>query len=263
MRSGSCTRMARASTISSAEAKSLEDLGECFGADLTGRRGSLSDGARMGARCERYSVAALPSSDCNCRMTSAPGFRRFMAQPRGIERGGIGRPWRISLPSIRARPRRARSCSMPSSIRSRSAQQEFRQIYPAPGHVEHDPEEIWSSVLATARNAMAKAGLAAKDIAGIGITNQRETTIVWDRATGKPLHNAIVWQDRRTADLCEALKAQKHELDDLGAHRLAARSVFLRHQDRLDPRSMSPARARRRRRDGSPSAPSIHSCSGG
>ncbi len=92
-----------------------------------------------------------------------------------------------------------------------SAQQEFRQIYPAPGLVEHDPEEIWSSVLATARNAMAKAGLAAKDIAGIGITNQRETVIVWDRATGKPLHNAIVWQDRRTADMCEGLKAGGHE----------------------------------------------------
>ena len=91
------------------------------------------------------------------------------------------------------------------------AQQEFRQIYPAPGHVEHDPEEIWSSVLATARNAIEKAGLAAKDIAGIGITNQRETTIVWDRATGKPLHNAIVWQDRRTADACDALKAKQHE----------------------------------------------------
>jgi len=92
-----------------------------------------------------------------------------------------------------------------------TAQQEFRQIYPAPGLVEHDPEEIWSSVLSTAQKAMAKANLTAKDIAGIGITNQRETTIVWDRATGKPLHNAIVWQDRRTADVCEALKAQKHE----------------------------------------------------
>ena len=90
--------------------------------------------------------------------------------------------------------------------------------------VEHDPEEIWSSVLATAQNAMAKAGLAAKDIAGIGITNQRETTIVWDRATGKPLHNAIVWQDRRTADLCESLKAQQHEL------RVSARTGLL-----LDP----------------------------
>ena len=91
------------------------------------------------------------------------------------------------------------------------AQQELRQIYPAPGHVEHDPEEIWSATVATVREAMAKAGLAAKDIAGIGITNQRETTIVWDRATGKPIHNAIVWQDRRTADACAALRSAGHE----------------------------------------------------
>ena len=92
-----------------------------------------------------------------------------------------------------------------------TAQQEIRQIYPAPGHVEHDPEDIWSSVVATVRGAMAKAGVAAKDIAGIGITNQRETTIVWDRATGKPIHNAIVWQDRRTADVCARLRAAGHE----------------------------------------------------
>src|SRR6187549_3796178 len=93
-----------------------------------------------------------------------------------------------------------------------AAQVEFRQIYPAPGLVEHDPEEIWSSVVSTAQTALAKAGLAGKDIAGIGITNQRETTVVWDRATGKPLHNAIVWQDRRTADVCQSLKAQNYEL---------------------------------------------------
>jgi glycerol kinase len=92
-----------------------------------------------------------------------------------------------------------------------SAQQEIKQIYPAPGLVEHDPEEIWTTVLATVRAAMAKARLAAKDIAAIGITNQRETTIVWDRATGKPIHNAIVWQDRRTADLCAALRRTDHE----------------------------------------------------
>src|SRR5689334_13608548 len=73
-------------------------------------------------------------------------------------------------------------------------QRELQQIYPAPGWVEHDPEDIWQSVVATVRDAMAKAGLAAKDVAAIGITNQRETTIVWDRATGKPIHNAIVWQ---------------------------------------------------------------------
>ena len=86
------------------------------------------------------------------------------------------------------------------------AQREFRQIYPQPGWVEHDPKEIWSSQLATAREALAKAGLAATDIAAIGITNQRETTIVWNRASGEPIGNAIVWQDRRTAPACEALK---------------------------------------------------------
>jgi glycerol kinase len=92
-----------------------------------------------------------------------------------------------------------------------SAQQELRQIYPAPAHVEHDPEEIWAATVASVRAAMAKAGLAGKDIAGIGIANQRETTVIWDRATGKPIHNAIVWQDRRTADFCDALRHAGHE----------------------------------------------------
>ena len=92
-----------------------------------------------------------------------------------------------------------------------SAQEELRQIYPAPGEVEHDPEEIWSAVVSTVRTVMAKARLSARDIAGIGITNQRETTVIWDRDTGKPIHNAIVWQDRRTADRCEALRRGGHE----------------------------------------------------
>jgi glycerol kinase len=87
-----------------------------------------------------------------------------------------------------------------------SAQQEFRQIFPKPGWVEHDPDEIWQSQLATARAALAQANLGAADIAAIGITNQRETTIVWNRATGEPIANAIVWQDRRTAAACDALK---------------------------------------------------------
>src|SRR5262245_22647036 len=91
------------------------------------------------------------------------------------------------------------------------AQQEFSQIYPAPGWVEHDPEEIWTTVLATGREAMAKAAATAKNIAAIGITNQRETAIVWDRASGKPIHNAIGWQDRRTADACAALRHAGHE----------------------------------------------------
>jgi len=87
------------------------------------------------------------------------------------------------------------------------AQQEFRQIFPQGGWVEHDPEEIWTTQLAVAREALSRAGLDARDVAGIGITNQRETTVVWDRATGAPVYNAIVWQDRRTAGFCDSLKA--------------------------------------------------------
>ena len=86
------------------------------------------------------------------------------------------------------------------------AQKEFTQIFPQPGWVEHDPEEIWSTQLGVAAEAITKAGLTAEDIHAIGITNQRETTIVWDRNTGKPVYNAIVWQDRRTADFCDELK---------------------------------------------------------
>ena len=88
------------------------------------------------------------------------------------------------------------------------AQREFRQIYPQPGWVEHDPEEIWTSQLATAREVLAKAHLAAKDLKAIGITNQRETTLVWNRLTGRPVHNAIVWQDRRAEPLCAQLREQ-------------------------------------------------------
>jgi len=91
------------------------------------------------------------------------------------------------------------------------AQEELPQHYPAPGWVEHDPEDILRTVLSTARAALAKAGLTARDIAGIGITNQRETTVVWERATGRPIHRAIVWQDRRTADTCQRLKDAGHE----------------------------------------------------
>jgi glycerol kinase len=87
-----------------------------------------------------------------------------------------------------------------------AAQQEFTQLYPRPGWVEHDPEEIWTSVVTTAREALAKAGLTGGNIAALGITNQRETVVVWDRRTGKAIHNAIVWQDRRTADVCERLE---------------------------------------------------------
>ncbi len=88
------------------------------------------------------------------------------------------------------------------------AQREIRQIYPRPGWVEHDPLELWQSQLATAREALAQAGLGAADIAAIGITNQRETTLLWDRRSGQPLHNAIVWQDRRGEPTCAELRAQ-------------------------------------------------------
>ena len=91
------------------------------------------------------------------------------------------------------------------------AQQEFAQHFPASGWVEHDPEDIWSSVTATVRGAIDRAGLTAADITAIGITNQRETTVVWDRRTGQAVHKAIVWQDRRTADQCALLKADGHE----------------------------------------------------
>ena len=91
------------------------------------------------------------------------------------------------------------------------AHREFTQIFPKPGWVEHDPEEIAASQTAVAREALSKTNLQPGDIAAIGITNQRETTIVWDRTTGQPIYNAIVWQDRRTAAFCEQLKAQGHE----------------------------------------------------
>ena len=89
-----------------------------------------------------------------------------------------------------------------------TAQKEFGQIFPRAGWVEHDPQEIWASQLGVAIEALGRAQLRSTDIAAIGITNQRETTIVWDRETGEPIHNAIVWQDRRTADFCERLKSE-------------------------------------------------------
>jgi glycerol kinase len=90
------------------------------------------------------------------------------------------------------------------------AQREFPQIFPRPGWVEHDPVEIWSSQIGSASEALAAANLSSSDLAAVGITNQRETTILWDRRTGEPLHNAIVWQDRRTADFCEGLIRDGH-----------------------------------------------------
>lgn len=91
-----------------------------------------------------------------------------------------------------------------------TAQKEFTQIFPQPGWVEHDANEIWSTQIGVAAEAITKAGLSIQNIAAIGITNQRETTVVWDKQTGNPIYNAIVWQDRRTADYCDQLKAAGH-----------------------------------------------------
>jgi glycerol kinase len=91
------------------------------------------------------------------------------------------------------------------------AQQEFPQLFPSPGHVEHDPEAIWTTQLATARDAIAKAGITAADLAAVGVTNQRETTVLWERDSGRPIGNAIVWQSRITAPICDRLKADGHE----------------------------------------------------
>ena len=98
------------------------------------------------------------------------------------------------------------------------AQQEFKQHYPQPGWVEHDPEEIWTTQLATAKAALQKAKFSGHDIAAIGITNQRETTVLWDRQTGKPVHNAIVWQDRRTAPICDEIRK------NFGAEKISQRT---------------------------------------
>ncbi len=91
------------------------------------------------------------------------------------------------------------------------AQKEFEQIFPKPGWVEHDPQDIWATQIAVATEALGRAHLRPRDIAAIGITNQRETTVVWDRETGQPIYNAIVWQDRRTAEFCDRLRAGGHD----------------------------------------------------
>ena len=92
------------------------------------------------------------------------------------------------------------------------ANHEFPQHFPKPGWVEHDPEEIWKSVLDAVRDGIESAGVVPNDCLGIGITNQRETTVVWDRNTGEAVHNAIVWQDRRTAETCDRLRADGVEV---------------------------------------------------
>ena len=98
-----------------------------------------------------------------------------------------------------------------------TAQEEFEQHYPKSGWVEHDPSDLWSTVASTCRGAIERARINASDIAAIGITNQRETTLIWDKETGEPIHNAIVWQDRRTADVTAALVRDAMSLRSSGA----------------------------------------------
>ncbi len=111
-----------------------------------------------------------------------------------------------------------------------TAQQELPQIYPADGWVEHDAEEIWRATVAVVKAALEKAHAEAADVAAVGITNQRETTVVWDRASGKPIHNAIVWQDRRTTAFCKELVAAGHGNAGAEEDGAADRSLFLRDQ---------------------------------
>src|SRR3977135_2387530 len=106
------------------------------------------------------------------------------------------------------------------------AQKEFQQIFPKPGWVEHDPRDIWSTQAGVAAEVLTKAGVSAADIAAIGITNQRETTVVWDRATGQPVCNAIVWQDRRTAGICDRLRARKLDRGSRGKSGLVLCAYF-------------------------------------
>ena len=127
---------------------------------------------------------------------------------------------------------------------ARVAQQEFPQIFPQPGWVEHDPRRSGRRSSASLREALRKAASTPRDIAAIGITNQRETTVVWDRATGEPVANAIVWQDRRTAPLCDALRAGGPCRDVRREDRPRPRPVLLRHQDRAGCSTTSRARAR-------------------
>ena len=116
------------------------------------------------------------------------------------------------------------------------ASSEFTQHYPQPGWVEHDAVEIWDTSRRVMAEALASSGLAPAALKGIGITNQRETAVVWDRASGRPVHRAVVWQSRQTADICARLKADGPRAPLPRAHRPGPRSLLLRDQGPLDPR---------------------------
>ena len=170
----------------------------------------------------------------------------FMAEASKHERGG-SRGWRaILLRSTRGRRRRAPSCSTPRSIRSRLRSRNSGRSIRRPAWSSTIRRRSGPACVATVRDAMAKAGLQAKDIAGIGITNQRETTVIWDRATGKPIHNAIVWQDRRTADSVRAsAQARRPRSPDFGEDR-ACCSIRIFPPPR-SPGSSTTSKARARR----------------
>ena len=108
---------------------------------------------------------------------------------------------------------------------------ELTQHFPRPGWVEHDPEEIWTAVQTTLAELTGRLAADGVPVAAVGITNQRETVVAWDRRTGRPLHRALVWQDRRTAARCDALREAGHEPDRAGRHRPGARPLLLGHQD--------------------------------
>ena len=146
---------------------------------------------------------------------------------------------------------------MPAAPRSRWRSASSGQIFPKPGWVEHDPKEIWQSQLATAREAIAKSGVAPSAIAAIGITNQRETTIVWSRATGEPIGNAIVWQGPAHRSRLRSAQAARPRATLSRQDRPRPRCLFLGHQTRLAARSHARARVLRPTAASSPSAPSI------
>ena len=126
------------------------------------------------------------------------------------------------------------------------AQREFTQYFPKPGWVEHDADEIWASMLGVAVESMTKIGADASQIAAIGITNQRETAIVWDKNTGEPVYHAIVWQCRRTSEYCDSLK-DKGLTERFRGHR----RLFLRHKDQMDPGSRRRCQRKSRERPAS------------
>ena len=142
-----------------------------------------------------------------------------------------------------------------------SAQREFAQHYPKPGWVEHDAAEIWETTLEVARGAMAKSGLEAADIAAIGITNQRETTVVWDRETGEPVCPAIVWQCRRTAPMADALAASGWA-EKIRQKTGLVPDAYFSGTNCAGYWTRCPARGRARRRGGCSSAPSTAGSSG-